>query len=260
MTSTIGTASAPSVIRMSSKKRPGKGSKNQLPVEKGINKWKEMTQTGMMLSVVNQSTDDQRLTQISSPGLSPTELRAAHYETSALQPEISLPTTHSTSSLQKRTSLNQGLHPSSPTWSGSHYYQVSPSTLTRYSADDTLLNMTPKSPMTSGTSQSQPGKLQHQKQSKQPEIGSSPGTKRQRQQPLLSHIGARNAKNTAGTFSTCSPCSQKNTTDSFSIMTKPYTNKLPCTETSCLQTSPSLATCEYNSSMSEVQTQGRKHK
>src|SRR5882762_6733076 len=258
--STTGTASAPSVTRTSNEKRPKKGSTIQMPAEKGINEWKEMTKTSMTLSVVNQSTDDRKSTQTSSPGPCPTEWRAAHYETSAPQPETSSPTTPSTSSLPKHTSLTQGLHPSSPTQSGNHYYRVSPSTLMRYSAGDTLLNMTPNSPMTLGTSQSQPKRLPRQKQSKLQEIGSLPGTKPQRRQPLLSRIGAKNSKNTAGTFSTCLPLSQKNTTDSFSTMTEPYANELPCAETSYSRISPSLATCESNSSMSEVLTRDRKRK
>src|ERR1700733_5589510 len=76
--STIGTVNAPSVTRTSSEKRPKKESTIQMPAEKGINEWKEMTETGMTLSAMNQSTDDQRLTQINSPGLSPTKWKAAH--------------------------------------------------------------------------------------------------------------------------------------------------------------------------------------
>jgi hypothetical protein len=93
---------------------------------------------------MNRSTDDQRSTQSSSPGLCQTEWKAAHCEMSAPQPETSSPTTPSTSNLPNRTSSTQGPRPSSPTRSGSRFCRVSPSTLTQYSADGTQLNMTPK--------------------------------------------------------------------------------------------------------------------
>src|SRR5882762_10256507 len=80
--SMIGTVSAPSVTQTSTEKRPKKGSIIQMPVGRGINEGKEMMKTSTTLSAVNRSTDDRRLTQNSSPGLSPTERGAAHYEMS----------------------------------------------------------------------------------------------------------------------------------------------------------------------------------
>ena len=106
----------------------------------------------------------------------------------------------------------------------------------------------------SETLQSQREKQQHLKQSKQPVIGSLPGTKQQQQPPLLSHIGAKNVKNTADTYLTSLPPLQKSTTASSSTMTEPCTNKSCSAETSCSLTSPNLVTCEFNSSTSEAQT------
>jgi hypothetical protein len=225
----------------------------QLVKIRGIKKWKKMKMTAVM----SPSTNNQKSTLNCSPGSCSTKLASPPCTMSALPPGTSSPTTTLISNSPKPISLTLDRCLSSLTLNGNLFLWDSPSTLMPSSVGDIQQIMTPKSPKSLGISPYQPGKLQHPNPSKLPVIGSSLGTRQQLLQPMHSHITVRSAKTMPNISSVSSLPLELNAATSFSIMTRPSNNGLPCEGTFCSQTQQSLGICRSSTLMSGVLTLGK---
>ena len=254
---TIGTANEPSVTWTSREKESEKGPVLNLKAD-DLSEPKEAKEMRMMTaSTMSQPTDDQKSTWTNSCGQYLTELKVAHYEASALPQETSSVTTPWTSSLLKRISSTQGLHPSSLTPSGSPSCWGWPSISTQSSVDVTL---TQKYLTRSETSQSRLERLPLQSPSNPPGIGSLLGAKPLLLQSSPSHIEVKSVRTMGGTSLTSSLPLLRNITTSSSTTTERSENESHSAETSCSLTLPSSGTCECSTSMSGVQAQSCKCK
>jgi hypothetical protein len=150
-----------------------------------------------------------------------------------------------TSNLPRCTFSTQGLLLNFPMWSGSQYWEVKLSILTQSSAQP---NISQKYHKMSETSQYQPVKPLSQRQSSPLATGSLHGLRQW--QPLHTHslIEGKNAKSMVNTsWASWPPLPMSITTSMIEL----FTNKSPCTETSCLQTWLNLEICKCNTSMSD---------